>query len=49
MGYYVDLDVDELAEEIWKGHDEGQGNSVFSTVTAPSRPPVGKGNDVNPC
>ncbi len=36
MGYYVDLDADELAEDLYQEHGKGQhgrGGIVFGTIT----------------
>jgi integrase len=32
MGYYVDLDADELAEDLYRKHDQGQTGTVLGTV-----------------
>ena len=32
LAYYVDLDVDELAEDLWEAHEKGQEGTVSGTV-----------------
>jgi integrase len=40
MAFYVDLDGDEIAEDLWRA------STVFSTVTAPAPQHDGRGGDV---
>ena len=49
MGYYVDLDADELAEDLYRAHekaDAGRGRTVFGTVDDSGAVPAVAGIDL---
>lgn len=51
MGYYVDLDADELAEDLYKAHEKGQdgrGGTVSGTVDDLGRGFAAPENDATP-
>jgi integrase len=51
MGYYVDLDADELAEDLYRAHDQGQGGqegTVLGTVDDSGRDFAAPENDATP-
>ena len=51
MGYYVDLDADQLAEELYRAHEkerEGQAGTVLGTVGRNQAAGSSEQNDENP-
>jgi hypothetical protein len=51
MGYYVDLDADELAEDLYRAHErgqDGQRGTVFGTVADSGEASETLENDATP-
>jgi hypothetical protein len=49
MGYYVDLDADELAEDLYQACENGQGGTVLGTPMKSFDATAIESKDVNPC
>ncbi|MCE5302850.1 MAG: site-specific integrase [Planctomycetaceae bacterium] len=52
MGYYVDLDTDELAEDLYRGYGKqgcGRAGTVSGTVAESRTNPVVAAGDLRPC
>ena len=48
MGYYVDLDVDEMADELWANHRPATGNSPAPGNTFGNNGPESAKNEESP-
>jgi len=49
MAFYVDLDTDALADELWKGHEKAQEGTISGTIAAGDSDSITAEDDLNPC